>query len=77
MTQLNHQGPENEGPRTGRRLGRCNTSETQPQGEPGKGMGMKRHSGGGTGKGKRLKSSHIFNTKPFGDATQNSNTHKG
>ena len=58
MPQMNHTGPEGKGPRTGRSLGRCSKpadtaldSEEYPLG---KGMGLKRKSGGGKGKGRRL-----------------------
>ncbi len=57
MPQLNGKGPEGKGPRTGRKLGPCN--EVRPEealDKLGKGMGKRRRSGGGTGKGKRLKS---------------------
>jgi hypothetical protein len=57
MPKLNHTGPENEGPGTGRKLGVCHRTETELSGtgEIGKGQGMRRHSGGGAGQGKRLK----------------------
>lgn len=77
MTQLNHQGPENNGPKSGRKLGQCKSKTELPQGEPGKGMGLKRRSGGGSGKGKRLKSTHLFNSNLFNDDTKNSRPHQG
>jgi hypothetical protein len=57
MPQLNHTGPEGKGPKTGRKLGKCRKTEIEKSqmGELGKGMGKRRHSGGGMGKGKRLK----------------------
>jgi len=57
MPQLNHKGPEGEGPKTGRKLGNCHktTNEVSETGTPGKGLGKRRHSGGGQGLGKRLK----------------------
>ncbi|MDA3930232.1 MAG: DUF5320 family protein [Prolixibacteraceae bacterium] len=55
MSRLNHKGPENEGAKTGRKLGKCK----KVQGEEtdfqfGQGMGMKRRVGGGEGQAKRL-----------------------
>lgn len=57
MPNLNHGGPENEGPKTGRKLGKCSNIATgiTETGILGFGMGKRRHSGGGQGKGKRLK----------------------
>ena len=57
MPNLNHTGPEGKGPKTGRKLGKCRKTaeELAEMGEMGKGQGKKRHAGGGTGKGKRLK----------------------
>jgi hypothetical protein len=57
MPRLDGTGPDGKGPGTGRKLGRCSdaTSEEKIQ-KLGKGMGRKRNSGGGQGKGKRLKS---------------------
>jgi len=57
MPQMNGKGPENNGPGTGRGLGRCRkilASETDEK--LGKGRGLRRNAGGGEGKGKRLKS---------------------
>jgi hypothetical protein len=57
MPQINGTGPEGKGPKTGRGLGKCNTgSSNEETSKLGKGMGKRRKSGGGTGKGKRLKS---------------------
>jgi hypothetical protein len=58
MPQLNHTGPEGEGPKTGRKLGKCHKTadEQATAGELGKGLGERRKSGNGKGKGKRLKS---------------------
>ncbi len=57
MPQLDGTGPEKKGPKTGRGLGKC---EEVPDKEVleklGTGMGLRRKSGGGQGKGKRLKS---------------------
>lgn len=57
MPQINGTGPEGKGPKTGRGLGRCkqNSSEDEKN-KLGKGLGKRYKSGGGTGKGKRLKS---------------------
>ena len=57
MPRLDRKGPEGEGSGTGRKLGKCSdaTKEEKLQ-QLGKGMGKRRNSGGGEGKGKRLKS---------------------
>jgi hypothetical protein len=57
MPNLNHMGPESEGPKTGRKLGKCKKSkdEMAQVGKIGIGLGKRKHSGGGKGKGKRLK----------------------
>lgn len=58
MPKLNGTGPEGQGSETGRKLGKCsNLSDEEKLQKLGKGMGKKRKSGGGIGKGKRLKSS--------------------
>jgi hypothetical protein len=59
MPKHNAKGPEGEGSQTGRKLGNCSklTAEEKLQ-KIGKGMGKKRNSGGGIGKGKRLKSNN-------------------
>jgi len=56
MPQINGTGPEGKGPKTGRRLGLCKNGSSSEQNELGRGLGMRRKSGGGTGKGRRLKS---------------------
>ena len=60
MPKMNHTGPEKEGPRSGRALGDCpRESDVLPDGghfELGKGMGERRKTGGGKGKGRRLQS---------------------
>jgi hypothetical protein len=57
MPKLNGTGPEGEGSKSGRNLGKCSeTSDEEKLNKLGKGMGKKRHSGGGSGKGKRLNS---------------------
>jgi hypothetical protein len=65
MPGMNYTGPEGKGPRTGRGLGRCRKpADITPDSDEyqlGKGMGLKRKSGGGRGKGRRLKSG---NRKP-------------
>lgn len=57
MPLIDHSGPEGLGPKTGRKLGKCSKNETDSKenSELGKGQGKRRHSGGGTGKGKRIK----------------------
>lgn len=57
MPRLDGTGPEGEGSQSGRKLGKCRelTAEEKLQ-ALGKGVGQKRNSGGGKGKGKRLKS---------------------
>lgn len=57
MPQLDGTGPEKNGSQTGRGLGRCKKSDPREALEKlGKGMGLRRKSGGGKGEGKRLKS---------------------
>jgi hypothetical protein len=57
MPNLNHTGPSHEGPKTGRKLGKCHKTEDEQSqmAELGKGKGERHHSGEGQGKGKRLK----------------------
>lgn len=61
MPHLDHTGPQNEGPKTGRKSGKCHKSvdEQAMAGELGVGLGKRKHSGGGKGKGKRLKYNQI------------------
>jgi len=56
MPHMNGTGPEGNGSATGRGMGKCrkNTDEEILQ-KLGKGLGQRRKTGGGTGKGKRLK----------------------
>jgi hypothetical protein len=57
MPQINGTGPEGKGPKTGRGLGKCKkNSFVEEISKLGKGLGKRRKSGGGTGKGKRLRS---------------------
>ena len=57
MPQLDGKGPEKKGTRSGRGLGHCNTeNDSEALNKLGKGMGLKRKSGGGKGKKRRLKS---------------------
>lgn len=57
MPHMDGTGPEGKGQSTGRQLGRCKTSKEELIiSKLGKGMGLKRKSGGGSGKQKRLKS---------------------
>jgi hypothetical protein len=56
MPKMNGTGPEGKGPETGRGLGRCKKKSLEKSGHQlGKGMGKRRKSGGGEGRGKRLK----------------------
>ena len=57
MPHLNHKGPDGLGSKTGRKLGKCKTTEAEQneQNELGNGQGKRRNSGGGKGQGKRLK----------------------
>lgn len=57
MARLDRTGPEGKGAGTGRKLGKCSeaNNETLLQ-RLGKGLGLRRKSGGGRGQGKRLKS---------------------
>jgi len=63
MPQLDHKGPDGKGPETGRGLGKCKKGKKPDLEKLGKGLGQKRHSGGGEGKGQRLQSSKIFDNK--------------
>lgn len=57
MAHLDGKGPINEGLQTGRGLGLCKqTIDNNELEKLGKGMGLRRKSGGGKGLGKRLKS---------------------
>jgi hypothetical protein len=57
MPHLNGTGPENKGKQTGRGLGQCRKiSDKEALEVLGKGMGLRRKSGGGQGLHKRLKS---------------------
>lgn len=57
MPHLDHTGPDGKGPKTGRKLGLCRKTESDfnESGIAGKGRGLRKHSGGGRGKGKRIK----------------------
>ena len=57
MPKLNHTGPLGEGPKTGRLLGKCQkeVSDNDQPGMLGTGMAKRRNSGGGEGKGRRIK----------------------
>jgi hypothetical protein len=57
MPQMNGTGPEGQGSKTGRGLGKCKkNSPEELLTKLGKGLGKRRKADGGTGKGKRLKS---------------------
>ena len=56
MPQLDKTGPSGDGAGKGRKLGLCKETDTNESLEKlGKGMRLKRKSGGGKGRGKRLK----------------------
>ncbi|AHW59341.1 hypothetical protein SAMN05444285_15814 [Draconibacterium orientale] len=56
MPKLNGTGPEGKGPKTGRGLGECEKKSFKELFQKlGKGLGKRRKSGGGEGRGKRLK----------------------
>ena len=56
MPKLNGTGPDGKGPKTGRGLGKCEEKSFEELLQKlGRGLGKRRRSGGGTGKGKRLK----------------------
>jgi hypothetical protein len=67
MPNLNHSGPEGQGPKTGRKLGQCKKSENELKqiGELGKGQGKRHHSKKlcGQGKGKRINYFQTINKK--------------
>jgi hypothetical protein len=63
MPHLNNTGPKGEGAGTGRQLGKCRNSDPDSLNNLGKGRGLKRKSGGGIGKGQRLKSSKLFDNQ--------------
>ena len=72
MPHLNHTGPEGEGPKSGRKLGKCRKKEEETiQYQLGQGMGKSRKSSGDSGKGKRLKSSKLFNNEKNEDSYTN------
>jgi hypothetical protein len=57
MAHLNHKGPEEKGPKTGRKLGLCKKKpEESSDFKPVQGMGMRKHSQNFrlTGKGRRM-----------------------
>jgi len=57
MPRMNGTGPDEKGAKTGRGLGKCSeVSKNEAVEKLGKGMGMRRQSGGGQGHGMRLKS---------------------
>lgn len=58
MPNMDGTGPDREGKLTGRGLGKCReVSDEEALARLGKGMGLRRKSGGGHGRGERLKSS--------------------
>lgn len=63
MPHMDRTGPTGKGSGTGRKLGKCQKNSEKPLEDMGKGMGLKRKSGGGEGKGQRLKSSKLFDNQ--------------
>lgn len=62
MPKMDGTGPEGKGTKTGRKLGSCEPlPENEKESKLGKGLGKKRHAGGGQGKGKRLKYNNTNN----------------
>jgi hypothetical protein len=60
MPHMNGTGPEGKGSGTGRGLGKCKkVTQEELLKKLSKGMGKRRKSGGGEGKGKRLKNIEI------------------
>jgi len=55
MPGMDLQGPENKGPRTGRKLGYCSGNMKKDPAVYGRGLQKRLKSGGGTGQGKRLR----------------------
>lgn len=65
MAHLNHKGPEDKGPKTGRMLGKCHKTDKEKQiiskkYNLGKGMGRKKRKVCAEGKGNRLRASELF-----------------
>ena len=57
MPRMDGTGPEKKGAKTGRGLGNCRKGSAKETGESlGRGLGLRRQSGGGKGKGRRLRS---------------------
>jgi len=55
MPKLDGTGPEGNGNKTGRRLGICSNTTSENENLLGRGQGKKHNSGGGNGKGRRLR----------------------
>ncbi len=53
MPNMNHTGPDGQGPKTGRKLGKCKKTEEELTqiGELGQGQGKRRHAKNHCGKG--------------------------
>jgi len=67
MPHLNGTGPEGKGSQSGRSLGLCaKDSPEESLKKLGKGMGKRRKSEGGTGQGRRLKSTDQIKNKKNG-----------
>jgi hypothetical protein len=62
MAHLNHMGPEEKGPKTGRKLGLCKKRPGETSDfEPGLGMGKKRYDEGfhHRGRGRRIQANKV------------------
>ena len=60
MPNLDGTGPEGKGSRSGRKLGKCeNLPEEEKLKKMGKGLGKRRKTGGGQGKGNRSNSGKV------------------
>lgn len=57
MPKMNGTGPEGKGAASGRKMGKCQENDKDTfLSKLGKGLGLRKKSGGGQGLGKRLKS---------------------
>jgi hypothetical protein len=65
MPHSYHTGPDGNGPKTGRKPGKCHITESgfEEIGKPGEGLAKRRNSGGDIGKGKRIKNNQNNNNQ--------------
>lgn len=65
MANLNHKGPEGQGPKTGRKLGKCKKTDDELKqiGEIETGQRKRHHSKNFCGKGKRMRYFKTINKK--------------